>query len=109
MIVHHFQDIFGNVIKLDEHVWCDHISRFHPEMSKDLIADVLLSPSVVCESQHKMMVSSLQYYKGPWISHSGKTRFHRIIVKRCCDGSWISTAHTRARWTCGLILYRDGQ
>lgn len=102
-----FRDFLGNVIKLDDRVWFDHISHHHPEMTKEIIAQVLLSPSVLCESQHRVLSNTKQYYKGPWVGRVGKVRYHRVIVKECSDGNWISTAHTRAKWSCGKILFRD--
>ena len=104
-----FKDYREAAILLDDDVWTKHIVVDHPEMTKELIAEVLKVPSVVCESQHKNLENYRLYYKGPWKNKRDKDRYYRVTVKICNDGNWISTAHTRSSISCGEILFKEGE
>ena len=103
-----FEDYQGNEIKLADDVWNGHIKEDHPLITKEIIANVLKSPSLVCKSQHKHMDNNSLYYQGPWLNENDKSRFFRVVVKTCSDGNWISSAHIRSSITCGEILFKEG-
>lgn len=104
-----FKDYEDQEILLDADVWRNHICSEHPEISKNLISEVLTAPSIVCESQHESLRKYRLYYKGPWKNKKDKDRYYRVAVKICDDGNWISTAHTRSSITCGVIIFKEGE
>jgi len=104
-----FKDHMDEVILLDNEVWANHICIDHPEMTKELIAEVLMNPTIICKSQHKNLENYRLYYQGPWKNKKDKDRYYRVTVKVCKDGNWISTAHTRSSISCGTILFKEGE
>lgn len=100
-----FKDHDGERILLSNEVWVDHISQDHPRIDLNLIGETLHRPFKVCLSQHPSMEKCIQYYSMPKMNRARQLRFIRVIVKHCHDGLWISTAHMKAKITCGKILF----
>ena len=104
-----FRDVNDEEIKMAGDVWENHIKVDHPEMTVEIIGNVLKTPSVVCSSQHENMKNYKLYYQGPWKNKMEKKRYFPVVVKICNDGNWISTAHTRSSVSCGIILFQEGK
>lgn len=98
-----FYDFAGSEILLSGKVWEGHIRVDHPEVSLSNIFEVLVDPSVVCVSLYDGR--RVLYYGRAWSNLKGKRRLFRVVVTKCKDGTWISTAHVRSNTSCGEILY----
>lgn len=109
VLIKQFEDYEGEKVFLSQEVWSDHISEDHPHMKLEVIGSVLNDPEIVCDSQHFEMQNIKLYYQGPWKNLKGKSRYFRVVVKSCDDGNWISTAHIRAKVSCGKILFKAGK
>lgn len=100
-----FEDYREEEVKLSQKVWEEHIQVDHPRMTIEIIEAVLKGPQMVCESQHENMKNHRLYYSGPWENDKKKTRYYRVVLKDCEDGTWITTAHIRSKVACGKVLY----
>ncbi len=80
----------------------DHISEIHPEVTLDLIKNVLEDPDEVRESSYKEN-SELYYLR------KTSKRFTCVIVKLCSDGNYISTALTTEKPKIGRVIYKKGK
>ena len=96
--MHRFLNYNGEEILLSENSW-DHICEFHPEISQDMISNCLLQPDEVRRSSSNPR-GELYY-----VVRAHK-RFICVIIKRCPDGNFISTAMITSKPKFGDIIYK---
>ena len=91
----------GEIITL-EHETNEHIKLFHPEVTTTIIKKVLHSPNEVRKSiSHS--TSELYYI------YKAKSRFYCVVVKKCEDGNYVSTALTTSKIKKGKVIYKSGE
>jgi len=90
-----FYDCFGREFELSESVW-EHVSSNHPEITKEIIQEVLNTPEAVVRSSWNF--SSLLYYK-----KIGK--YYKAVVAEIQDGR-IKTALTTDKIKKGDIVWK---
>lgn len=78
----------------------EHIAEGHPEISEFSIRRTLKDPYQVRLSTCKSN-TELYYFR------KDTRRYYCVVVKRCRDGNFISTALTTTKPKDGKIIYKD--
>ena len=97
-----FVEKSGEIVFLDDAVE-KHISKDHSEISLDMLESCLLDPDIIVKSQHHDLS---ELYFSLRVRKRNKVRFTLVVVKRCPDGLFVSTAMTRSKLKSGEILFK---
>jgi hypothetical protein len=92
-----FTDFAGDTVKLSRETE-KHISSAHSEITSDLIAKTLEDPDELRNSSYN--AASILYYR-----LKIKKRYICVVVKKCSDGFFISTAMTTTKPKSGEVIY----
>ena len=90
-------DFSGDIIILSKETE-KHIASVHPEITIQIITKTLSDPDELRNSSYNAV--SILYYR-----IKTKNRFTCVVVKKCSDGYFISTAMTTSKPKSGEVIY----